>query len=267
MIPRIIHYCWVGNSEIPRFARDCIESWKKNCPDFEIKEWNEDNYDFTKHPYMRSAYESKIYGFVPDYARLDIIYNYGGFYFDTDVELIKSLDSLTMLSGFVGMEAAGRVNLGQGFGAEPHNKTILKMRDYYDDVEFINDYEYLDNHSSPICQTEVLKKYGLKSINAIQKVEYLTVFPTDFFCPKNIDTGEICLSSNTISIHHFDGSWTDETVRFGYHLKWKCIEKHGLIVGRMQYWIIYSFYIIKNDGASAYIKKLYRKVHKYKDYS
>ena len=92
MIPKIIHYCWIGGTPLPEIAKKCIESWKKCCPDYEIREWNESNYDFTQNVYMKEAYEVKKWGFVPDYARLDIIYRYGGFYLDTDVELLKSLD-------------------------------------------------------------------------------------------------------------------------------------------------------------------------------
>ena len=78
MIPKMIHYCWFGNTEIPPKDRRCIESWKKHCPDYEIKRWDETNYDITQNEYMRQAYEQKKWGFVPDYARLDIIYKYGG---------------------------------------------------------------------------------------------------------------------------------------------------------------------------------------------
>ena len=103
-IPKIIHYCWVGNSEKPKSVLKCIESWKKFCPGYEIKEWNESNYDFSKNEYMRQAYEAKKWGFVPDYARLDIIYNYGGIYLDTDVEIIKPFPKIVDGNGFMGFE-------------------------------------------------------------------------------------------------------------------------------------------------------------------
>ena len=89
-IPKIIHYCWVGGKPKPQSVLYCIESWKRCCPDYEIREWNESNYDFTKNEYMRQAYEAKKWGFVPDYARLDIVYEYGGIYLDTDVEMLRS---------------------------------------------------------------------------------------------------------------------------------------------------------------------------------
>ena len=89
MIPKVIHYCWFGANALPESAIECIESWKQFCPDYEIIQWNETNYDVTKNRYMHEAYQNKKYGFVPDYARLDIIYTHGGIYLDTDVELIK----------------------------------------------------------------------------------------------------------------------------------------------------------------------------------
>lgn len=106
-IPKIIHYCWIGKSEKPESVEYCIESWKKYCPDYKIIEWNENNYDFIKNEYMKEAYDSKKWGFVPDYARLDIIYNYGGIYLDTDVEIIKSFDALLNQEAFIGFECTG----------------------------------------------------------------------------------------------------------------------------------------------------------------
>ena len=127
MIPKIIHYCWFGNGPIPEKDKKCINSWKKYCSDYKIIQWNEKNYDITKNKYMNQAYQQKKWGFVPDYARLDIIYTYGGIYLDTDVEIIKSFDSLLSNRGFAGFERPDYVNLGLGFGAEAENIIIKKM--------------------------------------------------------------------------------------------------------------------------------------------
>ena len=127
MIPKIIHYCWFGGNEIPENDKKCIESWKKYCPDYKIIRWDESNYDYKKNSYMREAYEAKKWGFVPDYARLDIIYNYGGIYLDTDVELLKSLDEILDCEGFFGFESENLVNLGLGFGAVKGNEIIRDM--------------------------------------------------------------------------------------------------------------------------------------------
>lgn len=118
MIPKIIHYCWFGGGELPQMQKKCIESWKKFCPDYEIKEWNESNYDVHKVPYISEAYDAGKMAFVSDYARLDIIYKHGGIYLDTDVEIIKSLEPLLEHTCFLGAERDGIVATGLGFGAE-----------------------------------------------------------------------------------------------------------------------------------------------------
>ena len=173
MIPKIIHYCWVGNSPKPKSVLYCIESWRKYCPGYEIREWNESNYDFSKNGYMKQAYEAKKWGFVPDYARLDIIYKYGGIYLDTDVELIKSLDELLNQTAFMGFENTGDgeffVNCGHGFGAEPHNKIIGAARNLYDHIQFINDDNTYNLLPSPHYTTQIFVQ--AKFIN--QNVQYL----------------------------------------------------------------------------------------------
>ena len=142
MIPKKIHYCWFGGNPLPELAQKCIASWKKYCPDYEIIEWNETNYDITKNNYMNQAYENKRWGFVPDYARLDIIYTHGGIYLDTDVELIKPIDELLTLKAFAGVEQNSEyVALGLGFGAEKEHPTIKALRDYYDTLSFVENGE------------------------------------------------------------------------------------------------------------------------------
>ena len=105
MIPKKIHYCWVGGNSKPPLVKKCIQSWKKYCPDYEIIEWNESNYDISKNIYMKQAYEAKKWAFVTDYMRLDIIYEHGGIYLDTDVELIKNIDDLLSNEAFAGIES------------------------------------------------------------------------------------------------------------------------------------------------------------------
>lgn len=125
MIPKIIHYCWFGRGKYPAIVQKCLKSWQTHCPDYEIKLWNEDNYDIFKATYMAEAYQAKKWAFVSDFARLDIIYHNGGIYLDTDVELIKSLDSLLTLGCFVAADETG-INTGMGFGASKNHQTIKK---------------------------------------------------------------------------------------------------------------------------------------------
>ncbi len=132
MIPHKIHYFWFGSGEKSKEVIKCIDSWKKNCPDFEIIEWNETNYDIHKHPFMEKAYEEKKWAFVSDYARLDILYNIGGIYLDTDVEVIKDLAPLCSNEAYMGFESPELVNDGHGFGCSPGMEIFKEMLDVYD---------------------------------------------------------------------------------------------------------------------------------------
>lgn len=217
MIPKIIHYCWVGNCPKPKSVLYCIESWRKFCPDYRIIEWNESNYDFSKNKYMWQAYEAKKWGFVPDYARLDIVYQYGGIYLDTDVELVKNIDELLSHKAFMGFEDTGDgeffVNCGHGFGAEPGNEIIEAMRDLYDSVSFRNNDGSYNLLPSPNYTTEALRKFGLIQENKDQLLENMIIYASDVLCPKNFRTGKMHKTNRTVSIHHFTASWMDEDVR------------------------------------------------------
>lgn len=207
MIPKIIHYCWFGGTELPDLAIKCIESWKKYCPDYKILRWDESNYDIKKNRYMLEAYQNKKWGFVPDYARLDIIYSYGGIYLDTDVELIKSLDDLLYYDAFAGMERLGVVNFGLGFGASKGNSIIKILLDDYDKLKFIRSDGTLNLIPSPQIQTRKLKSLGLIEANINQKIETLQIFSTEYFCPIDYATNVMKRTQNTYSIHHYAASW------------------------------------------------------------
>lgn len=161
-IPKIIHYCWFGKNSIPDKYKNWMESWKKYCPDYEIIEWNESNYDIKKNKYMRQAYESQKWGFVPDYARIDIINTYGGIYLDTDVELIKNMDDLLYQNCFMGFQQDDLVNLGHGFGSKKDNDILCEMMEEYNKYNFILENGTLNMLPSPYYQTAVLERNGLK---------------------------------------------------------------------------------------------------------
>lgn len=235
-IPKIIHYCWVGGAPKPKSVITCIESWKKYCPDYEIIEWNEDNYDFHKNKYMNQAYENKKWGFVPDYARLDIIYEHGGIYLDTDVELIKNLDDLLQYDAFMGFEETGNgeyfVNCGHGFGAAPHHEIIKEARDLYDSLSFIKEDGSLNMLASPYYTTLSLKKFGLVQQNRQQELDHMIVFASDVLCPKNFMTGKIHLTKNTVSIHHFTASWLDDKIKKDLEKQQKYSRLFGKTIGK-----------------------------------
>lgn len=214
MIPKIIHYCWFGRSELPPLAKKCIASWRNFLPDYEIKEWNEDNYDITKNAYMQAAYKEKKFGFVPDYIRSDLIYKYGGFYFDTDVEVIRPLDSLLQYKGVMGFESKEFVAGGLIVAGEKSLEIFKEMRDIYDSISFYNKDGSLNLLPSPAYNTEVLVKHGLKKNGEMQEVAGITIFPTDYFCPKPSQFGKINITENTLTIHHYAASWIGPKQRF-----------------------------------------------------
>lgn len=216
-IPKKIHYCWFGNGEKSELVRKCIASWRKYCPDCEIIEWNESNYDVTQNEYMYQAYQAKRWGFVSDYARLDIIYRFGGVYLDTDVELIKNINPLLDGEGFIGFEmpvdrngSRYTVNTGQGFGASEGSSVIRKMMDEYCNLSFLNPDGSQNLTACPSYNTHALQSLGLKLTNKYQQIDGLDVYPTDYFCPVNWKNKKCVITENTYSIHHFNASWLTE---------------------------------------------------------
>lgn len=238
-IPKIIHYCWFGENPIPEHNKKFMESWKKFCPDYEIKEWNESNYDITKIGYTKNAFDHKQWAFVSDYARLDILYEYGGIYLDTDVELIKPLDDLLNLTGFMGFDHLGLCNTGNGFGAIPKLPIIQELRNDYESINCIKENGDFDQTTCPIFQTEFLLKKGLRKDNSLQEIDGLTIFPIEYFCPKNSITGEIHLTKNTYSIHHFDGSWSNNGIVF---MRKDKLDRLGVVLDKEEETVYFNMY-------------------------
>ena len=207
MIPKKIHYCWFGGAPLPSDIQQYIESWGKYCPDYEIIRWDESNYDVCKNDYVKSAYKSKKWAFLTDYARLDIVYHEGGIYLDTDVELIRSLDELLDNPCFMGMEQVGTVNTGLGFGAEKGHHFLQENMQEYERNRYISS----DGTFKPeICvriTTRLLKQKGLREINEIQMIDHVKVFPTESFCPLTMGTNKLNITEKTFSIHHYAASW------------------------------------------------------------
>ena len=230
MIPKIIHYCWFGGKPLPKSAEKCIASWKKYLPDYEIKEWNEDNFDVNIIPYTAEAYKAKKYAFVSDYARFWILYQYGGIYFDTDVEVIRPIDDIVERGNFMGFEtdpkpqlkadaSEASVNPGLGMGVAPGLGIIKKMLDYYEGRHF----EFIPGGIGQLTivhiATEVLRKAGLKQQQGIQQVDDMWIYPAEYFCPINLKTGRIHVRPNTRTIHHYAGTWQDKHFSFKEWIK------------------------------------------------
>lgn len=214
MIPKIIHYCWLGKKPLPPLAQKCLESWKKYCPDYEIKRWDESNLPIEQYSFMKEAYEAKAWAFVPDMARLLIVYQNGGIYLDTDVEVIKSLDPLLNEQAFFGIEKdKGKindppfVNLGQGFGAEAGAPIVKELLKYYETAHFLKADGSPNKIASPMIQTRDFIRLGWKRRDEQSQVCGATIYPSVYFDPKSPFSGEIAITGYTYSIHHYDGSW------------------------------------------------------------
>lgn len=210
IIPKKIHYCWFSGNPMPAKLESCIDSWKKYCPDYEIIRWDESNYDINQHTYTRQAYQNKKWGFIPDIARLQILYEHGGIYMDTDVELIRSLDDMLYQEAFCGVERWGDVYFGGCSGAVKGHETIRQILEYRVNDPFVNEDGSLNLTTCGYYETKPLIEKGMKVNNTIQIIEGLTVYSSDFFCPYNYMSGEISITENTFSIHHFNGGWLDE---------------------------------------------------------
>lgn len=211
MIPKVIHYCWFGGNEKPRLFKKCYKSWKKYCPDYDIIEWNEKNFDISSCPlYVRQAYEAKKWAFVTDYVRLKVVYDNGGIYFDTDVELKKCPDFLLENKAFFGFEKGIHVATGLGFGAEAGTTILKELMQDYEDIPFIKENGDFDKIPCPERNTKVFIKYGLIQDDSRQLIEDdVLILPTAIMCPVDYKTGKLNLTSETISIHWFSASWHD----------------------------------------------------------
>lgn len=209
-IPKKIHYCWFGKKPLPDFLNDCICSWRKFCPEYEIVEWTEKNYDINRHKYTKEAYDCKKFGFVSDFARLDILYEQGGIYFDTDVTLMRNIDHLLYQNGFIGVEKWGNINSGGGCGFEKGHPMLKKLVEYRDSISFLNDDGSLNIETNGLYETKIFLQEGYKPNNQLQKVGGVTVYPSYVFHPYDYMSGELHRTEDTVSIHHFNGGWMDE---------------------------------------------------------
>lgn len=225
-IPHVIHYCWFGGKELPNEVERCLSSWLKFCPEYQIIRWDESNYDISKCEFVKRAYDEKKWAFVSDYARLDIVYNHGGVYLDTDVELIKSLDDILSNSGegFWGFENNEFVASGLGFAACKGNLIVKEMMDKYMELEFNS--ENMFQFPCPILNTSVLVEHGLVPNNTLQIIEGMTVYPTEYFCPSHPRKRIRNFTNNTVSIHHYTATWVPLKKR----MVWKMISMAKIIL-------------------------------------
>lgn len=229
MIPKVIHYCWFGRNPLPELAKKCIASWREYFPDYEIKEWNEDNFDVNMIPYTQEAYKLKKYAFVSDYARFWILYKYGGLYFDTDVEVIKPMEDIIARGAFMGREKDWEretiaslaatlkvgVNPGLGLGVNPGLTLCKEVVNYYNKHHFVS-WDGRITHTVVDVVTHIIQSYKLSKVGCgILKCGDVYIYPPEFFCPLNYFTGKIEITAKTYTIHHYRASWKTKTQSFG----------------------------------------------------
>lgn len=238
MIPKIIHYCWFGKGPLPDLAIKCIDSWKRFFPDYEIKRWDENNFDVLSIPYTAEAYYLKKYAYVSDYARYWILYNYGGLYFDTDVEVIKDMTDIVEKGAFMGMQSPrpkdekekksnslSNIAPGLGLGANPGLGLYKEVLDYYKKQHFV---DFSGKMSPTIVKitSDIFQSHKQEILtDGVVKVENeIYLYPDDYFCPLNYWTGELKVTSNTRSIHHYAASWINKKTQKTFSkkiLKWR----------------------------------------------
>lgn len=220
MIPKKIHYCWFGGNPLPRKAKKCIASWKKYCPDYEIIEWNESNFDINCCDYVREAYEAKKWAFVSDYARFKILYEHGGVYFDVDVELVRPIDDILAAGAFMGVEqyedsiTGIAVNPGLGIAVDSGTEIYQELLNGYHQRHFYKEDGTPDLLTIVTYTTNVLKEYGLTQEKGIQYVGGIHIYPPEYFNPYDMNTGVIKIGEYTYSIHRYAGSWVDGYSKF-----------------------------------------------------
>lgn len=263
MIPKIIHYCWFGGKSKPEEFNKYLESWKRYCPNYEIKEWNESNFDLNANDYCREAYEAKKWAFVADYARLKVLEKYGGIYMDTDVELIRSLDKLLHYNAFMCFEEKNSISIGT-LGSEKNSPVIKDFLSEYTNRHFKkNDGTFNMITNLKIITPILVQKYGL-TLNGEKQVlnPNILILPMESFIAKDFLTGWIVADDTTYAIHHYEASWYSEEER-KYMLLHRYysriyLKKSELIIGKMaSLKVCYKLY-----GLEGVVKKILRRVNK-----
>jgi mannosyltransferase OCH1-like enzyme len=227
-IPKIIHYCWFGGKPLPELAKKCISSWKKYCPDYELILWNEKNFDVNIISFTSQVAKTEKWAFITDFLRAHVIFYYGGIYLDTDVELLKPFDDAMLQNKcFSGFENIGYVNPGNIFAGEKGCVIAKELMDFYSSYNFINKKGKLNCTPIPSIFSNMLLKYGLKQNNYYQDLCIITIYPTEYFCPKDFQTGIISITDNTYSIHHYEGSWLSDDKKKSIKERWDFYKKYG----------------------------------------
>lgn len=208
MIEKKIHYCWFGKGEMKPLMKKCLKSWKKYCPDYEIIEWNEENFDVNSTLWTKQAYEAKKYAFVSDYVRLKVLYEHGGVYMDTDVEVVKPIDEFLENAAFSGFESIDSVPTGI-IAAEKENVVIGRWLEYYKDRAYIIDDQICMEPNVAFMKKDLVE-HGLIMNDEMQTLDGITIYPQTYFCPLSAVSIEQKITENTYTLHHFTSTWRTE---------------------------------------------------------
>jgi len=236
MIPKIIHYCWLSGDPFPELIDNCIKTWKKLLPDYEFMLWDTKRFPMDTNSWVKEAFETKKYAFAADYIRLHAVYEYGGIYMDTDIEVLKSFDELLRLPYFIGSEGGGIIEAGV-FGAEKGANWLGDCLMHYDNRNFVKKDGTFDTMTLPrIMMEHIHRNHSITEMSdpKISELSYtkedkeLVMFPRDYFCAKNHGTGVIEKTENTFSIHHFAMSWLPKKKTFLPNLKRKLMTVLGV---------------------------------------
>lgn len=220
MIPRTIHYCWFGGGALPSLAVRCLASWREQMPGYEIKCWNEENFDVFSIPYTREAYRLRLYAYVSDYARLWILYHHGGIYLDTDVELLRPLDDLLAGGAFMGQEQPDNLNdtnlhcaLGLGVGCEAGHPFIGRLLEHYRKLHFVSLTGRQGDTIVDITRRLLAEEPIEELDEGIVRCAGFTIYPWPYLCPLNYFTGQMDIRPETHAIHHYAASWVTDLDR------------------------------------------------------
>lgn len=211
-IPKIIHYCWFGENDIPDKEKSCINTWREFFPDYEFKFWNETNFNLNDCLFAKQAYDVKKYAFVSDYARAKVLYEYGGIYLDTDVKILEKFPEIKAKNGFMGFER--KAFLGTAvLGCNKYNPNIKELLKYYENNTFIQKDGSFDNIANVSILTDIMKEKGLVLGGEAQLVDGFEIFNREVFYPKKISDYEFKVTENTCAIHMCSNSWLSERER------------------------------------------------------
>jgi mannosyltransferase OCH1-like enzyme len=227
-IPKIIHYCWFGTKKMPDAEAGYVAGWKKLLPNYDFMLWNERNFDVSIVPFTEHMAKTELWGFIVDYVRAYAVYNYGGIYLDTDVEVIKPFDDLLEKNiCFAGFENEQHVNPGSLFAEVKHGIIAKKIIDFYSKINFMDNDGNFNMVISPKIFTDILLNHGLKLNNTYQKLDVITVYPKEYFSPKSYITGLAEQTENTYSIHHYAASWFSKDAKINMEKRWKYFSVFG----------------------------------------